>query len=122
MKKIAILRILLVLALLVVPVVIFAQSPDLRLGPPDVGLPGAPDADLKGTIQKVIMQILLPLAGLIAVLFLIIGGFQYMFAGANPELAKKGKETLKNAIVGLIVVILSYVIITIVVTTLMKIR
>lgn len=85
--------------------------------------PGLPDvaggsANLKDWIFQIIRLYLLPLAGIIAVFFIIIGGYQYMFSGANEGLAEKGKHTLTNAVIGLVIIILSYVIIRIVATTL----
>ncbi|MBI2355933.1 MAG: hypothetical protein HYV13_01850 [Candidatus Doudnabacteria bacterium] len=61
-----------------------------------------------------IINILLTFAGLLAVLFVIIGGFQYIFSGANEEWAENGKKTLRNAIIGLVVIILSYVIVNVI--------
>ena len=45
------------------------------------------------------------IAGTIAVIFIIIGGIMYMFAGANKDMAEKGKHTLTYAIAGLAIVI-----------------
>lgn len=53
----------------------------------------------------------LGLVGTIAILYIIIGGFRYMTAGGNEEQAKKGRNSLTWAVVGLISVILSYTII-----------
>lgn len=50
----------------------------------------------------------------IAVLFLIIGGFWYITAGGNEEQADKGKKTIINALIGVVVIILSYVIVNVV--------
>lgn len=85
--------------------------------PPNPGLPGNPNADVNSLALNII-QIILSLVGLFAVLFIIIGGFQYILSGANEDLAKRGKTTVQNAIIGLIIVILSYVIVTVVVNTL----
>ncbi len=83
---------------------------------------GLPDAYGAGQLDEFILGIindyLLPLAGLIAVVFIIIGGYQYIFSGANEDLAEKGKKTLTNAIIGLVIVILSYVIVRVIATTL----
>jgi len=62
-------------------------------------------------IAKVI-TILLYFAGIVAVIFAIYGGYQYMVSGGNEESATKGRNTLINAIIGLVIVILSYAIIT----------
>jgi Sec-independent protein secretion pathway component TatC len=65
-----------------------------------------------------VIRALLGICGLVAVLFIIIGGFQYITSGASEDLAKRGKSTLVNAIIGLIIVILSYTIVIVVVDTL----
>ena len=64
-----------------------------------------------------IIRILLLISGAIAVLFVIIGGFRYITSAGNEEAAEKGKNTLVNAIIGIIVVTLAYVIINVVVNT-----
>ena len=50
----------------------------------------------------------------VAVLFLIIGGFWYITSAGNEETAEKGKGTVINAIIGIVIIILSYVIINVV--------
>lgn len=57
---------------------------------------------------------MLEVAGAIAVLFVIIGGFWYITSAGNEEQAEKGQKTVTNAIIGVIVVVLSYVIITVI--------
>lgn len=64
-----------------------------------------------------VIKIMLMVAGSIAVLFIIIGGFQYVTSAGNAEQAEKGRATLVNAIIGIIIIILSYVIINVVVNT-----
>lgn len=68
---------------------------------------------LTGLILTVINW-LLALAGLVAVLFLIIGGFWYITSAGNEETAEKGKNTAINAIIGIIIIILSYVIVNVI--------
>jgi len=68
---------------------------------------------LTGLITLVINW-MLALAGLIAVLFLIIGGFWYITSAGNEETAEKGKNTAINAIIGIVIIILSYVIVNVV--------
>ena len=82
--------------------------------PPNVGLPGTSGMTITDLAGTVITNILLPVAGLIAVLFLIIGGYQYITSAGNEELAERGKHTLQNAIIGLLVIILSYVIVVVI--------
>jgi hypothetical protein len=51
------------------------------------------------------------------VLFVIIGGYQYLTSGGNEEAAEKGKKTLVNAIIGVVLIVLAYVIINVIVNT-----
>ena len=87
--------------------------PDSTIG---TYLPGSATTDFKGFVSELIIKVLLPVAATIAVLFIIIGGYQYIFSGANEELAETGKKTLQNAIIGLIIIILSYVIINVIIS------
>ena len=61
-----------------------------------------------------IINIMLFFAGMIAVMFIIVGGYWYITSAGNEEQAEKGKTTLVNAIMGIILVILSWVIIRVV--------
>ncbi len=69
-----------------------------------------------------ITNLVLGVAGAIAILFVIIGGFQYILSGANEDLAKRGKATLTNAIIGLIIIVLSFTVISVVYTTLTNVQ
>ncbi len=51
------------------------------------------------------------LSGAIAVIFVIIGGYRYLTAGGNEEAATKGRKSVVNALIGLIIIILAYVIV-----------
>lgn len=62
-----------------------------------------------------VIRLMLLFAGAIAVVFVIIGGYQYLTSGGNEEQAEKGKKTLINAIIGVVVVVLAYVIINVIV-------
>lgn len=64
-----------------------------------------------------VVDIMLFFAGAIAVVFVIIGGYFYLTAQGNDEQAEKGKKTLVNAVIGVIVVIMSYAIISVVTNT-----
>jgi amino acid transporter len=82
------------------------QLSDTFLG--DTGAGG-----ISGIITTII-TIALTLAGLIAILFLIIGGFRYVTAGGNEEQAEAAKKTILNAIIGIIVIILAFVILAVI--------
>lgn len=69
-----------------------------------------------------VIQILLYIAGGVAVLFVIIGGFQYITSAGNAEGATKGKKTVVNAIIGIVLIILSYMIISVITNTILGYR
>lgn len=73
-----------------------------------------------GQLAETVIKILLAVAGVAAVLFIIIGGMQYITAGGNEEQAEKGRKALINAVIGLVVVIMSYVIVNVIVNLLGK--
>jgi len=98
--------------LLAAPVIASAQ-----ISAPSRGSTGLPDLSqgqgLTGFINYVILFIL-GFAGIVAVLFLIIGGYQYILSGANEESAEQGKKTIQNAVIGIVIIILSYTIVTVI--------
>lgn len=61
-----------------------------------------------------VLQMALVLAGTIAVLFIVLGGFWFLTSAGNDEQAEKGQKTLTNAIIGLVVIILAGTIVRIV--------
>lgn len=61
-----------------------------------------------------VIRLMLIFAGSIAVVFVIIGGFWYVTSAGNEEQAEKGKNTLINAIIGIVIIILSYVIVNVI--------
>lgn len=56
----------------------------------------------------------LAIAFILAVIFLIYGGFRYILAGGNEEGAKAGRAAIFNALIGVVIIVLSYVIVQIV--------
>ena len=81
---------------------------------PDSGGTGLPnDSSARGFIVRVI-NIALALAGLIAVFFLILGGFRYVTSLGNEEAAGQAKKIILNAIIGIVIIILSFVIVRVI--------
>jgi len=81
----------------------FAQNPEEWASPRCV------TSDRVATLQGFeciftnITRILVPLAGILLFIMLIIGSFQLMTAGSDPKQAQKAKATLTYAIIGLVV-------------------
>jgi hypothetical protein len=100
------------------PISVFAQAGSILPGSTfgNVTLPdriaGQP-ATLAGTITGLIL-IVLQIVGLIAVAMIIYGGFRYVSSGGDEKVTESAKKTITNAVIGLVIVILSYVIVTIV--------
>lgn len=64
------------------------------------------------TLITNISNVILLLVGVIAVLFLIIGGFYYMTSAGNPEQIGKAKTTILYAIIGILVTLLAWAVVT----------
>jgi len=67
-----------------------------------------------GGLIRTVINWLLGIAFGVAILFLIIGGFFYITSAGNEETAEKGKGTALNAIIGIVIIILSYVVVNVV--------
>ena len=105
------------------PALAFAQGDvnrglgSIRLLFPVGGISGAQSlTGPTGLIYRII-SLLLFVAGALAVVFVIIGGYQYITSAGNEEQSEKGKKTLLNAIIGVVVIVLAYVIINVIVNT-----
>lgn len=111
-KTVSIIAIAAIFALAVVPFVAGAQN---IFGNPS-NLPGQFEnstTTASGLIGK-ILGIVLGIVGLIAVLFLVWGGFQYITSAGDEEKVEKAKGTMINALIGVVVVLLAYALVRIV--------
>ena len=63
-------------------------------------------------IIKTVIQVLLIVAGVVAVIMIIIGGIRYVTSSGDQAHVKGAKDTILYAVVGLAVTILSYAIVT----------
>jgi hypothetical protein len=82
---------------------------------PQTGLGRVTTLTGPGGLIAMVIKILLLIAGAIAVLFVVYGGYQYLTSAGNAEAAEKGKNTVVNALIGIIIIILAYVIINVIV-------
>jgi lysylphosphatidylglycerol synthetase-like protein (DUF2156 family) len=113
-KKISIFQIVQVSALVLTFVLALAPIAFAQFQTPSSGGTGLPnDTSVSSFILKII-NIALTVAGLIAVLFLIIGGFRYITSAGNEETAEQAKKIIINAIIGIVVIILSFVIVRVI--------
>lgn len=63
---------------------------------------------------KTVAEWALGIAFILAVIFLIYGGFRYILAGGNEEAAKQGRTAIFNALIGIVIIVLSFIIVQIV--------
>lgn len=111
MKKIV--TCLLTLAVMALPAVALAQ---VNVDPAFGTTFGVGTADLASTVIKIV-QWVLGFLGLVAVIMILIGGFQWMTAGGNEEKVASAKKIISAAVIGLIVVLLAWAIVIFVVQT-----
>jgi hypothetical protein len=69
------------------------------------------NADPKSVVERVITYALF-FIGAIALVFVIYGGVLYITSGGDAEKTTKARNTLMYAILGVIVVVISYAIVT----------
>lgn len=93
MKKIIVTNAL-ILTALVLPSVVFADSGDVT--------------KIQNFIQSII-QIMVTLAGFVAVIFFVVGGFGYITSSGNPEHLDRSKKTIVYSGVGLAISIGAFV-------------
>ncbi len=72
---------------------------------------GLGTADLQAAVLNIIRWIL-GLLGLIGVVMVLYGGFTWMTAGGNEEKIEKAKKIISAAIIGIVIVVLSWAIVT----------
>ncbi len=67
-----------------------------------------------GAFLPEVTKLVIEMAGVVAVLFMIIGGIQILTAYGSDEKIGKAKKTITFAIIGLLIAILSYAIVSII--------
>ena len=81
---------------------------------PLVRIPGLPPAGPINLSQYIVglYNFLLSIVGIVAVMMLIIGGMKYIAAAGNASVISDAKDTIWNAILGLLLALLSWVIVS----------
>ena len=76
--------------------------------PPKIGGGGSPGDPSIPSIVDSILGYLFPLAGLIAVIFIIQGGYMWIISAGDPSKVKQAQGTLTWAVIGLIVILVIF--------------
>ena len=71
-----------------------------------------------GTIVSELVKYLFPLAGLLLLLYLIYGGYRYMLSRGDPKTLQEAKGVITNALLGFVIVFISFWLVQIVGTIL----
>jgi len=67
-----------------------------------------------------IIYAVLGLFGIILVIYMLFGGYTWMMAAGDQQKVTKAKDTIRNAIIGLIIISMAYAIATFVTSALMQ--
>ncbi len=68
-----------------------------------------------------IINIALTFLGLVFIVLIIYGGFTYMTAGGKPEQAKKALGILRDAVIGIVIIALSYAIVNFIIIKILEV-
>ncbi len=104
-KFVKIIGLLLIACFLFFPDLAIAQ--DDPFGVNNLNIVLEQDIDPKSAIVNII-NIVLGFLGLIAVIIIIYGGFVWMMSGGESEKIDKAKKILKNGLIGLVIILLSW--------------
>lgn len=95
-----------------------AAAQELSLGLEYAGSTGLGSTDLRDIVNNFI-RVLLGFLGLIAVIIILVGGFQWMTAMGDDTKIKGAKGLIKAGITGLIIILAAYSISTFALNTIM---
>lgn len=79
---------------------------------------GIPQVQASQQLITRVLQLAFGLAGAVALLIITLAGTQYVLSQGDPQKVAKAKETIIYALVGLVIAILAYSIVSFVVTRL----
>ncbi len=80
--------------------------------PPGLGGP-ATFGDLVGKVTNTLLLI----AGAVAVIVIVVGGIQYTLSAGDEKRTKTAKDTITNAVIGLVIAIMAFAIVNFVLGT-----
>lgn len=83
------------------------------------GCGGSSTTDLQNVIVTIINSVVAVL-GLVAVVFIIVGGVNYMTSAGDASKIEKAKKTILYAVIGLVVCALAFAIVNFVVANIIK--
>jgi len=94
-------------ALLAVPSVHAQILEGLKTAAGTAGLPGKPSGGLEQAIGQIIGSVM-GLVGSIMFIYMLYGGFRWMVAGGDSAAVTKAQSIIRNAIIGIAIIIFAY--------------
>jgi len=91
---------------------LFVASPVLAAADPDFVSNEPPTFSGIDTILDNVIKLIFPIAGLVCVVFIIIGGYTWIASAGDPAKIKQAQGTLTWAIIGLVFVLIAALIIS----------
>ena len=82
----------------------------------NLGLSDASNTDPRDAIVNVV-RYLMTFLGIIAVVVILLGGFRWMTAAGNEDRVAEAKKLIVSGIIGLIIILAAFAIVTFVITT-----
>jgi len=107
------------MVILVVPVVASAQINANDLGISYGTYTGLGTKDVRETIGTII-KTAMGLLGIVAVVIILVGGFEWMTAGGNDDKTKEAKKRIMYGVIGLAIILSAYAIASFVVNSLVN--
>jgi len=99
------------IAILILPYFVFAQTGplnELQNVAEEGGYDASTDESTMAGIIAVVVKAFLGLLGVIFLILMIYAGYIWMTAGGEEEKVTKAKDTIRRAIIGLIIVVAAY--------------
>ena len=66
------------------------------------------------TVFENVVKYALGFAGIALFILLIVGGFKYITSGGDPKAVEGAKKTLTSAVIGLVLILVSYLILVLI--------
>ncbi len=68
--------------------------------------------DAVGQLANTVINIMVYIAGILAVIYIVYSGILYITAAGNPDAAKKGQQGILYGAIGVAVIVIAYIAVT----------
>ncbi|MBR3256093.1 hypothetical protein IKG10_00235 [Candidatus Saccharibacteria bacterium] len=72
------------------------------------------------TVVQNILYAIIGVCGIVAVVYIVLGGISYMTSGGDPGKVKKARDTIVYAVIGLVVCALAFVVVNFTINNVLK--